>query len=56
MELHVSGTNLGFENPRVRKEEGGENLEGALQDMNSNEEAGQSEPLTLKSNEVMPRF
>ena len=37
-------------------EEGGEILEGVLQDMNSNEEASQGEGLTSTSNEVMPRF
>ena len=37
-------------------EEGGENIQGVLQDMTSNEEVGQGEGLTLMSNEVMPRF
>ena len=56
MELRVSSANLGFKNPSVRMEEGGEILEGVLQDMNSNEEACQAEGLTSTSNEVMPRF
>ena len=43
MELRVSGVNLGFENPSVRMEEGGENLESVLQDMPSNDEAGEGE-------------
>ena len=37
MNLRFLGVNLGFENPSVRMEEGGENLEGVLQDMPSNE-------------------
>ena len=56
MELCVSGVNLGFDNPSMRMEEDGDNLEGVLQDMPSNEEAGQSEGSTSTSNEVMPRF
>ena len=30
IELHVSSVNFGFENPSVRMEEGGENLEAVL--------------------------
>ena len=56
MELCVSGVNLGFDNPSMRMEEDGDNLEGVLRDMPSNEEAGQSEGSTSTSNEVMPRF
>ena len=40
MELCVSGVNLGFDNPSMSIEEDGDNLEGVLQDMPSNEEAG----------------
>ena len=43
MKLPISGVNLEFEIPSVRMEEGGENLEGVLQDMTSNEEASQGE-------------
>ena len=56
MELRVSGVNIVFENLSMRMDEGGENLEGVLQYMPSNEEAGQGEGLTSTSNEVMPRF
>ena len=56
MELCVSGVNLGFDNPSMRMEEDGDNLEGVLRDMPSNEDAGQSEGSTSMSNEVMPRF
>ena len=56
MELCVSRVNHGFEHPCVRMEEGGENLEGLLQDMPSNEEAGQGKESTSTSNEAMPRF
>ena len=42
MELCVSGVNLRFNNPNMRMEEGGDNLEGVFQDMPSNE-AGQGE-------------
>ena len=56
MELCVSGVNLGFDNPSMRMEEDGDNLEGVLRYMPSNEEAGQSEGSTSTSNEVMPRF
>ena len=56
MELCVSGINLGFDNPSMSMEEDGDNLEGVLRDMPSNEEAGQSEGSTSTSNEVMPRF
>ena len=56
MELCVSSENLGFDNPSTRMEEDGDNLESVLQDMPSNEEAGQGEGSTLMSNEVMPRF
>ena len=54
MELCVSGVNLGFDNPSMSMEEDGDNLEGVLQDMPSNEEAGQGEGSTSTSNEVMP--
>ena len=37
-------------------EEGGENLEGVLQDVPSNEEASQGEGLTSMRNEVISRF
>ena len=56
MELCVSGVNLGFDNPSMSMEEDGDNLEGVLRDMPSNEEAGQGEGSTSTSNEVMPRF
>ena len=56
MELRVSGENLGFDNPSMRMEEDGENLEGALRDMPSNDKVGQGEWSTSMSNEVMPRF
>ena len=56
MELCASVVNLGSENPIVRMEEGGENLEFVLQGMPSNEEVGQSEGSTSTSNEVMLRF
>ena len=50
MKLRVLGVKLGFENSSVRTEE------GVLQDMPSNEEAGQSKGLTSTSNKVMIRF
>ena len=56
MELYVLGVNLGFENPSARTEEVQANIEGVLQDLSSNEEAGQGEGLTSMSNEVLPRF
>ena len=56
MELCVSGVNLGFDNPSMIMEEDGDNIEGVLRDMPSNEEAGQGEGLSSTSNEVMPRF
>ena len=55
MELHVSGVNLGFENPSERMEEVA-NIEGVLQDLPSNGEAGQSEGWTSINNEEMPRY
>ena len=53
MELCVSGENLGFDNPSMRMEEDGYNLEGVLRDMPSNEEADQGEGSTSTSNAVM---
>ena len=40
MELCISSVNFGFENPSLRTEEAGENVEGVLQDIPSNEEVG----------------
>ena len=56
MELRISGENLGFNNLSMRMEEYGDNLEGVLRDMPSNEEADQGEGSMSTSNEVMPRF
>ena len=56
IELCVSCVNLRFDNPNMRMEEDGDNLEGVLRDMPSNEEAGQGEGLESTSNEVMPSF
>ena len=63
VELHVKrndycvvSVDLGFENLRERMEDGGENIEGVLQDVPSNEEVGQNQGLTLTSNEVMTRY
>ena len=46
IDLRILGVNLGFENPSARTKKGGENLEGVLQNVPSNEEASQGEGLT----------
>ena len=54
-EFYVSGVDIGFEDPSERME-GGANIRGVLQDVPLNEETGQSQGLTLISNEVMPIY